>query len=77
MIKRIECFIPICDVCGNKLDEGADYVVHFDTEAEAQAHAIESCEYGGAEGQMIDSKLCCQNCWAFDDEDGIVIRERK
>lgn len=73
MIKKIECYVPICDVCEKNVDDGADCVNHFDTEAEATKYAL-TFEYG-ASCEMIDGKLVCQSCWTYDDDDEIVIRE--
>lgn len=75
MIKKIECYVPVCDVCGKNVDNSADYISHFCTEREAQDYAVESDEYGGGGGKMVDGKLACMNCWAFEDDGEIVMRE--
>lgn len=74
MIKKIECYVPVCDVCGKLVDDGAEFIAHFDTEAEASEHALERDEYGGSGGQMVGNQLCCAGCWCYDDDDEIVVR---
>ena len=75
MIKKIECYVPVCDVCEKNVDNNADFVTHFDTEREATEYALDCGGYGGGECQMIDGKLVCETCWTYDDNDEIVIRE--
>lgn len=74
MIKPVECYVPICDVCGKHVDEGGDYQCHYETEAAALDSALEDDGYGGSGAKMIDDKLCCTNCWMFDDDGEYAIR---
>ncbi len=74
MIQKIECYVPVCDICGKKVDEDAEIWPHFETEKEAADHAIECEEYGGGGAQLINEKLCCRECWFYDDDDETTAR---
>lgn len=74
MIKKIECYMAVCDVCQKFVDEDAEIWTHYNTEAEATDGALEVEDYGGGGGKMIDGKLACSKCWTYDDDDEIVIR---
>lgn len=75
MIRKIECFIPVCDVCCKKVDDEAEMVSHFETEAEAKEYALGPGMYGDGDCQEIDGKLCCPRCWCYDDDDEVVLRD--
>lgn len=78
MIKKTECYVAVCDVCEQLVDDGAEIVAHYDTEADAKEYALMDEDYGGSDCQEIEGKLCCQNCWAFDDDgEKSVVREAK
>lgn len=77
MIKKIECYVAVCDVCEKFVDDDADTITHYDFRAEAEAWALERTDNGGSGCQMIDGKLCCQKCWYYDDNDKIVVRGGK
>lgn len=77
MIKKIECYVAVCDVCDRLLDADAEMVAHHDTEKESLEYAVERDDYGGGDGQIIDGKLCCTNCWTFDDDGEAVVRGGK
>ncbi len=75
MLRKTECLIPVCDICGKDVEpEDAEVNRHFETEAEAMEMALQGDEYGGADCQMIDNKLCCSRCWWYDDDDEIALR---
>ena len=76
MIKKIECYIAICDICEKSVDVENDYLAHFDTEDEAMKYATTSDEFGGADCEMIDGKLCCMSCWVYGDDDEPAIRSK-
>jgi len=73
MIKKIECYVAVCDVCDKLLDADAEMVAHHDTENESLESAVERDDYGGSGGQMIDGRLCCASCWTFNDDGEIVV----
>lgn len=72
MIRKIECFVPACDVCGKDIDDGDEMVCHFNNESEAREYALDRYEDNAEE---IDGKLVCASCWMYDDNDEIVIRK--
>jgi hypothetical protein len=74
MIQQITCYVPVCDVCGKSVDDEAEIICHYDTEAEALERAFASDEYGGVDCKEIDGKLCCSKCWTYGDEDDPEIR---
>lgn len=74
MIKKIECYVPVCDICEKLADGDADFIIHYDTETEALEGALEDENYGGTGCREIDGKLCCTGCWTYDDDDNVVIR---
>jgi hypothetical protein len=76
MIKQIECFVAMCDVCGKSVDDEAEMVSHYDTEAEALERALERDDFGGSGCEMVDNRLCCSKCWTYNDDDEITIRHR-
>lgn len=77
MIKRIECYVAVCDVCEKVVDDGVEMMLHHDTEAESLEYALEDDMYGGAGGQMVEDKLCCPNCWVYDDDAEPVFRPKE
>lgn len=76
MIKKIECFVAVCDVCEQLVDADAEMISHFDTEAQAAEMAIDDQDFGGSGCQVINGKLCCDKCWTYDDDGEVAIREK-
>ena len=77
MLRKTECYVPVCDVCGKDVDVDCEMLSHFDTEADATEHALDREEYGGSGCEMVDGKLCCSHCWHYDDDDEIAIRPKE
>lgn len=72
MIKKIECYVAMCDICGKSVDDEAEFRVHYDTEQEALDAALDPDMHDCC--QEINGKLCCSKCWFWDDDDEPAIR---
>ena len=68
MIKKVEMFTVICDNCGVSCFEGSDYSCTVD---EVSAKEVAS------DGDWIihKGKDYCRDCWSYDDEDNLIIKE--
>ncbi len=75
MLRKTECYVPVCDICHVEVDDDAEMMRHFDTEAEAMEVMLEREDYGGGDCQIIDDQLCCPKCWCYNDDDEIALRE--
>ena len=65
-MKKIECFILVCDECGSDFDTG-DFTPHFPNEADAIEMLTDS------DGGVVKGKHYCSDCYpgpdGLDDED--------
>lgn len=69
MIRKIECFIPVCNNCGKDIEYGADFLPHYATEAEALSPSV----LNNADAEIVGGALCCSRCWRYDEDDNPVI----
>ncbi len=70
MIQKITMYTCVCDNCNKSADEGGEYSCWGD-EYTARAMAAESdfIEHKGND--------YCSDCWDIDDNDNIIIDEKK
>jgi hypothetical protein len=61
-IRKLTCYIVICDICGIAFDEQAnDYTVHFDSPEAGESYVTEESNWTISEqGQHF-----CWPCWAL------------
>lgn len=70
MIKSIEMFTVVCDNCGKSADEGTDYAGWNEKEY-AKDIAME------ANWANKDDKDFCPNCYEYDDDDNLIIKNNE
>lgn len=67
-IQKIEMYTCICDNCGKSADENTDYSCWGDT-------SIAKDVAMNADWITEGDKDYCPNCFEYDDEDNLIIKE--
>jgi len=70
MIKEFKCFTIVCDGCGKDSNEDSGYSgwddLGYATDVADEADYI-----------VKDDKHYCPNCYEYDDEDELIIKQKK
>lgn len=70
MIKEVEMYTVICDNCGVDSNKGSEYIGWND-----KGFAVD-CALDD-DWHKEDDKHYCKDCYSFDDEDNLIIKEIK
>ena len=68
MIQEVKMYTVVCDNCGEDIGASSDYSCWND-EVYAWENADES------DWIKLNEKHYCPNCWAYDDNDNIIIKK--
>ena len=71
MIKEIICYTVICDRCGTNYYDGSCTVGYTDAEISLD-EAIDEGNW-----KEIEEKHYCLMCYDYDDNDNLIVKERK
>lgn len=69
MVKQVTMFTIICDNCGRDVNEGQEYSCWND-KGYAEDIAME------ADWIKEDDKHFCPDCYTYDDDDNLIIKEK-
>jgi len=72
MISKIEAYILECDNCKELFESGEGYTIFIDDSA-----PVEKASDSGWDTHSVEGKHYCHKCHDINDEDQIVINEKR
>ena len=70
MVKEVKMFTIVCDSCGKDVNDDTDYSCWND-----EGYNEEIRQYAGWE--KVDDEHYCTDCFEYDDNDELIIKNKK